>query len=987
MSYCHLHTHSQYSIGDGRATVAQYVDLAKADGHSALALTDHGNMAGAIELYTLAKKAGIKPIIGSELYLEGDGYQQNAHITVLAANQRGYRDLIEITTAAHKNFYKRPRVKLADLTGNKKKGIRSPMENWVVLTGCIGGRAGRYILNDEYDRAVQYVKKLQEAAKAVFIEVMHHDSWVGLPYESKQDTFIEGLFRLAKDTGSRLVMTNDCHFHSADWEDWYHNLIAAAPETAKRGPYFIVFDARGVYFKTEEEMRIQARKASIPQEALDNTLEVAELCDLEIPEVDRRMWHVPAVVDDPCDTIGNMLRDWVESAPKEYQKRYEREMSVLGTAPHIAQSYLLTHEIVEWCRKENIPVTSRGSMAGSLISWLLGITAEDPIKYKLLFERAVNPARLTIPDFDLDVSSRQRGKVLAHIKQRYQGRQIVTFSTYGPRGAARFVMTCKGMSEEQKRQASKRLPEKWDGDWYKPAESVIGKEAAKRLEQWNGLIGNQGRHAAGIVLTDTQRPLEYEVPLMRIADKASKDVHYVTHFDMYSLKELGLFKLDILGVETLDSLQAIEAGAGTIVPNEYDDKAVYESFSHGLVCGLFQMKGTAARFVINQLKEVQDFNDVVAINAMVRPGAYGAVKAYKDGSAELLRAYPDLRDILEPTRGLVIYQEQVMEICKRCAGFDDIEQDTVKEAIKHFEGDTLDRLEAQFLAGCKANGIRGEGLWRAVRAGAGYNFNRAHAVIYAGLAYRMMWYKEHYPSHYYAAVFDTLKNKGDRLWAILESANWAMEWLIPDINDSWYRTRVRSDGRIRIGIGNISGIGYGAYKALKAVRPIKDAEDLRNRVERKSCNIGAIRALAAAGAFPGTAIKPAAFEQALDFPIELLEEGFLSKVTYLEDAPPIWGKPGYIIRGIPTNDVIQESGKHYIELTNALGSFRVIVAKPPSDWHYPQDRPEVWEAKGRHETFMDDRPYQKERLTISVDSPSDPNRPWAREEYFKRMED
>ena len=693
-------------------------------------------------------------------------------------------------------------------------------------------------------------------------------------FEEKQIIYLERTAELRKLTGLPLVITNDCHFAHKHVEDNYRQMMQAGHGEKET----LEFDGRGFHFKTTQQMLDIANELGA-YEAVDNAVEIGKICELRIPEADTVNWYVPDItLGTPKETIESIalpaLAKLTEGKPNadEYRERYNVEIATLSTSPAILNSYLVANDIIHWCHDNGIPAAARGSMAGSLVSHLLGITTEDPVKYRLSFNRAVNPARPTIPDFDLDVGSERRQEVIEYLKQRYENLvPISSYTHYGPKGAMRKVLRMEGIRSFPEINAiSKELPDDWTGnddfEYSATQHRYVGNaEWTQNIpEQYHGyvamfkgLYSTMSAHPCGILVAGPERPIEHEVPFNWVA--SSKQL--VSAFDMYSLKKIGLFKLDLLGLGALDQLEAMRRASGEEVPNDdYDDPQVLAAFGADLLAEIFQMDGYACRNVLREIRGVQAFEDIIAANTLARPGVAQFTRYYRSGYEGLLREYPSLQPILGPTNGLILYQEQVMEIARVLADFDDAEQDDVKESIKYFRKENWKQtIEPLFRERCSAKGIDATNILEAVENMAKYTFNRAHAMTYSAVAYKMMWYKVYHPVAYYAAVFDDSKDKS-RL--VLESHVQNVQWSSPDVNRSNRLTSI-VDGKILLGLNTIKGVGPAAFEALSAARPFTSLADLETRVERKKCNKTVIKALKEAfalesigeeGSFPSFAL-------------------------------------------------------------------------------------------------------------------------------------
>lgn len=924
----HLHNHSRYSIVDGRGLITDYLQKAKDDGQEAFALTDHGSIGGAIELYQEAKKLDIKPIIGCEMYVDAFELRERnypGHLTVLAKNEDGYRALIAANNLGHSQFYYRPRVTLSQLIEG------GYMKDWIVLSGCMSSPIFDWPMTD----ALNIVQELKKHSGGFFLEAMWHYS-EDLEFQAKERLYQERVAEIYKATGIPIVLTNDCHYVEERDELIHHDFIQ------KTNSKELEFDGLGFHMRTAQEMQEIAQCLGIPN-AVDNAISIAKSCSLVIPEADDVSWYVPDITGGkPEETIRSICYPILNSKPREYTERFEYEMSVLKTSPAIMNSYLVARDVVEWCSNNNIPVAARGSMAGSIVSWLLGITLEDPVKYNLSFSRAVSPARPTIPDFDLDVSSIHRQTVLEYIAERYdETRPIGAFTHYGPKGSFRKILRQEGLRNPKEiNDLCRELPDDWtDGDFaYSPRDHKyvgtskwtenVPAEYHDWMATYKGLFSNVSVHPSGVLLGGPERNLEHEVPMQWVA--SSKTM--ASQFDMYSLKNIGMFKLDILGLRALDQLAYMRNTANDGPPNDdYDDVDVLEAFSIGLLSEAFQMDGYAAHDAIKKINGITTFEDLVAVNALCRPGAKDFIPEYRSGSIRMISAYPELKDVLGYTNGLILYQEQVMEIGRVLAGFNDYWQDKIKESIKYFKHDTfINEIGPKFLEGClQTTGHDGQLMLDAMLKFAGYAFNRAHAMTYAALAYKMMWYKVHYPAVYYAAVFDECK---DRSRLVLESHFFNVNWLPADVNQSEYETRVRGND-ILLGLGAIKGVGPAAFQAIAAARPYVSLQDMESRIQKNKCNSGVRNNLINAFACNSIGEKGnySAFNEAFGFPYTFMDPKVSFELRAWEKEASSFRVAGYltsVIERETKNGPNAGSKFGALTVTNPLGERKCVIWPP-----------------------------------------------------------
>lgn len=835
--FVHCHVHSQYSIIDGRATIERYMNAAKEDGQPALALTDHGSISGAIELYTLGRKHGVTPIIGSEIYIDHLGLDEDRphypdHLTVLVKNERGYRDLVLGTTMAAQNFYYRPRLYFAEVEQNHL------WRDWFILSGCESSTVNKLLKSGDIQAAFNLADVYAKHAGGYALEIQPHT-----PPE-----LAERIKELHRVSGIPLVLTQDCHYNSAESEAIRGKLIEYDKGNDPRILHGVEFDGTGLYWRSTREMYEIADRLGLVDAARE-TVKIANQCQVSLPEVDDLVWDVPVMSNDPARDIDAICRPKLAALGRTHSERYTYEMSVLSRAPHIMQSYLVAFDIITWCHSHGIAARCRGSMAGSIVSYLLGISRDDPVAFNLKFERAVNPARPTIPDFDLDVSSARRQEVLQYILSKWpKAKPIVTFQSYHPHGAARQVMRVYNYEQFVINGVTKVLPDQWsdDIDW-----KIIPPEIVPTIQDYQGLFATMSIHAAALSLNTPSTM----IPLTWIASSNQ----FVTGYDMYSLKKIGNFKMDILGLTTLDQITFFEESTGVKAPTDYTDTAVFKALSSGKTAAIFQLDGYAAGNCIRTIGGIDNFESIVACNALARPGAIEFAHLYRSGQTGYIDQYPALAPVLGYSNGVVLYQEQAMEITRILAGFDDLEQDEIKEATKN-KSSKFSQIEPRFLERSRANGHDGQAIWDAIKQFSGYAFNRAHAVAYAGVAYQLAWFKVHYPTHFYAGVFDAYE---DRMRLVVESYGFNVQWELPDINRSASSTRVDqfpfetdSEASILLGLGAIKGISTAVSREVMAKRPFRSVEDFEERVEKRKCNARHKQILYDAGCFRQLGVPP-----------------------------------------------------------------------------------------------------------------------------------
>lgn len=928
----HLHLHTNYSVIDGRGKIEDYVKLAVEDGQRGIAVTDHGTLGGIIDAYSACKDK-IKFVPGMEMYVDGLELRERnfpGHLTVLARNESGYRALIAANNLAHRQFYYRPRLTLRQIIDNRFA------EDWIVLSGCLSSPFFDY----DYAQSEAMIRGFAPHCGGFALEVMYHDS-TDEQFNAKQWAYLERVSEWKKRLDLTVVMTNDCHYSHKHDEDIHQEMLRNAND--KNGANDLEFDGDGFFFKTTKELEKVGSDLGCGY-AVDNANRVFDLCNVKIPEADDVKWYVPDITGGrPFEVIREIaapkLKELVEKYGPEYSERYEYELGVLSTSPAILNSYLVTHDVVRWCQSNSIPIAARGSMAGSLVSHLLGITLEDPIKYRLSFSRAVNPARPTIPDFDLDVSSTHRGAVLEYLRERYAGNiPIAAYTHYGPKGAFRKVLATEGLrSPKEINELSTPLPPDWsDGDFEYSASQhryqgkaewteLVPEQYHSYVATYKGLFSNMTVHPSGVLISGPERELEHEVPLQWIA--SSKTL--CSAFDMYTLKKTGLFKLDVLGLQTLDQLANMRRWANDEPPNDdYDDPQVLAAFGSDLLAEIFQMDGFACREVLRNIHGVDAFEDIIAANTLARPGCAQFTPHYRSGYEGLLHQYPPLQEVLGPTNGLILYQEQVMEITRILADFNDREQDDVKESIKYFRKDNWrNTIDPLFRERATKKGIDPDNILSAIERMASYTFNRAHAMTYAAIAYKMMWYKVKYPTVYYAATFDAAADKHK---LVLESHFFDVKWHPADVNLSEANTSIK-DGEIVLGLAAIKGVGPAAVEAIKAARPFTSREDLETRVERKKCNIRTIGCLKDAFALTsiGQSGTFSSFNEAFGFPYRFMDSSVSKELFDWQDLQRAYRVGGFVsnLKAFPIKKPGNNFGKEMarLEIVNIMGSRKCVI--------------------------------------------------------------
>jgi DNA polymerase III subunit alpha len=891
-SCAHLHVHSEYSLLDGACKIDALAERAARFGQPALGLTDHGVMNGAVEMYKACKKHDVKPIIGCEIYLVDDhtatGKVERNHLTLLAADDAGYRNLVKLSSAGFLEGLQRgkPTVDLAQVERHSQ-GV-------IALTGCLASRFCQRLLEDREQEARAHADELLRVfgAENVYFEVQKN----GL---AAQDKCNEGIVRIAREVGGSLVGTGDVHYLRREDYDHHTALLCVQTKSTIAAPK-MTFDTNEFYLRDSEEM---ARSFAEWPEAIASTLEIAERCAVEIELGKQLIPRYPTP-----DGIGEreFLRARVQEGlrmrygdppPAAALERMEMELDVIDRMGFNAY-FLIVWDFVKFAKENGVAVgPGRGSAAGSIVSYCLAITDIDPLRYDLLFERFLNPERVSMPDIDIDFSVRGRERVMKYVTEKY-GResvaQIVTFGKMFPRAATRDAARVLGYDYGAGDRLAKLIPDPIMGrspsfaDCLKEGqplrkacdEDPMAKQIVDVAQGLEGIVRNSSIHAAAVVIAD--RPLTDIVPL-QLADAGTDEsgervFRTVTQFSMKPIEEIGILKMDFLGLRNLDviedALDIIERSTGarpdwTKVP--LDDQGTYEMLARGDSIGVFQFESEGMREALKKVRP-DEFNDLVALNALYRPGAMDQIPVYAKGkhNPEAI-SYPDerLRAILESSNGVILYQEQAMQISKEIAGFSGAKADDLRKAIGKKNRQAMAALKPEFVEGCRASGTRPEViefLWNTNEKSADYSFNKSHAACYGLIAYRTAWLKANHTAEYMAALISSVMSTKDKVpFFVARCEEMGIEILPPDVNLSDHEFTVGRGGGgsgqggigcIRFGLDAVKGVGYQAVEAIKRARQdggeFTSLWDFCERVDSRTVNKKAIEALVKCGAFGST---------------------------------------------------------------------------------------------------------------------------------------
>ena len=876
MSFVHLHVHTEYSLLDGACRIDSIMDRVKELGQSAVAITDHGVMYGCIDFYKTAKAAGIKPIIGCEVYvarrrmedkvhgLDKDPY----HLVLLCKNRTGYENLCLLVSAAfQKGFYGKPRVDL-ELLEKHHEGL-------IALSACLAGGVAQYLMDENYDGAKAYALRLAGifGEGNFYLELQDHDI-------QEQRAVNQGIRRLARETGLPMVVTNDAHYLRREDAGMQDVLLCVQTGKTVDDPNRMKFQTEEFYLKSEEELR-----ARFPgcDEAFQNTAKIAEQCNLDFTFHE---YHLPAFPVPEGVTNEEYFRDlcmkgFLErypQAPQSYRERLEYEMGVISRMGYV-NYYLIVWDFIRYAKENGIPVgPGRGSGAASIVAYSLHITEVDPMKYSLIFERFLNPERVSMPDFDTDFSPERRGEVIEYVMRKYGAdhvAQIVTFGTMAARGAIRDVGRALNFSYAETDVVAKlvptmplhitlkealnispRLKEMYDGD--PKVKKLI--DTAMQLE---GMPRNTSTHAAGVVITAD--PVVTYVPLSR------NDDTIVTQYTMTTIEELGLLKMDFLGLRNLTVIQDAEEQVRRMEPDFAVDKVpdndpeTFAMLAEGKTQGVFQLESAGMTGVCVSMKPTS-IEDLTAIVALYRPGPMDSIPRFVENKLhpeKVTYKTPLLEPILKVTYGCIVYQEQVIEIFRQLGGYTMGQADNIRRAISKKKLKVIESERKVFVYGDPAQNIAGaiskgvpesvaQSIYDEIVDFANYAFNKAHAVCYAVVAYQTAYLKCHYPRQYMAALMTSVLDSADKIAGyIAECREMNIKTLPPDINHSEDHFVVEPEG-IRFGLGAIKNVGHGLIRSVTARReeggPFRSLEDFLERMGEGELNKRAVENFIKCGA-------------------------------------------------------------------------------------------------------------------------------------------
>jgi DNA polymerase-3 subunit alpha len=883
VSFVHLHCHSEFSLLDGANRIEALIAKAQEFEQPALAITDHGNLHAAWEFQEKARKAGIKPIIGMEAYVApGDrrikargapGEKPYYHLVLLARDLTGYRNLVKLSSLAYtEGFYTRPRM--------DRELLRRYSEGIIVSSACMAGEIARHLEHGDFDGAVAVTEWYREVfPDRYYLEVQAHDS-------GGQAHLNAMVFKLAERTGLPVIATNDSHFLTAADHDAHDVLLCIGLGKDREDKDRMRYDG-GLYFKSAPEI---AARFPDHAEVLANTLAIADACDVRF----EKKYHVPAFplpagVATENDLLVRLATDGARSRygdplPREAAERLDYELGVI-TKTGYAGYFLIVADFIKAARDRGIPVgPGRGSAAGSLVAYALRITDVCPLKYDLLFERFLNPERVSMPDIDVDFCFERRGEVIEYVRDKYGKEavgQIVTFGTLKSRAAIKDVGRVLGFTPAETDALAKLIPNQ-------PNYSLTVREAIEKVPDvgrlydgedryrqlldyavaLEGLSRHTGVHAAGVVIAPG--PLDEYVPICtqesKGAGSGSEERVIVTQYDMNALEKTGMLKMDFLGLTALtvifDTLRSVEARTGTRLDLDaisYDDPDTYRMLRTGRTVGVFQFESPLATDMLRAMR-CDRFDDLVASNALMRPGPLdaGMHRVYqrrKRGEEPIVYALPELEPILEPTYGVITYQEQVMRIAQVLAGISLAEADVLRKAVGKKDAELIRAELGKFVEKSVARGYDRriiEELSGQIETFGRYGFNKSHSVAYSVLSYQTAWLKAHHPADFMAALLSSeIGNTDNVVKFINEARELGIEVLPPDVNESGYKFTVVGDQRLRFGLGAIRNVGRSAIDSMIAARSERSFTslfDFAERVDLRLCNKRVFEALIHAGA-------------------------------------------------------------------------------------------------------------------------------------------
>ena len=875
MSFVHLHVHTEYSLLDGACRIDGLMERVKELGQSAVAITDHGVMYGCIDFYKAAKAAGIKPIIGCEVYVSRRRMEDRVHgidndpyhMVLLCENRKGYENLCMLVSEAFtRGFYGKPRVDI--------ELLKQYHEGLIATSACLAGAIPQYLMEEDYDSAKKYALQMASifGPDRFYLELQDH----GI---EEQTAVNQGVMRLSRETGLPLIVSNDAHYLRKEDAEMQDVLLCIQTGKTVDEENRMKFQTEEFYLKSEEELRSLFPNC---EEAFENTCKIADMCNLEFVFNE---YHLPSFPVPQGYTNEKYFRklcyegfeERYQDPPPEYLERLEYEIGVISRMGYV-NYYLIVWDFIRYAKEQGIPVgPGRGSGAASIVAYCLHITEVDPMKYALIFERFLNPERVSMPDFDTDFCQERRGEVIDYVVQKYgkdHVAQIATFGTMAARGAirdvgralnftyaetdvvAKLVPTTLHITLDEALKVSPKLKEMYDGD--DRVKKLI--DTARALE---GMPRNTSTHAAGVVITAD--PVCTYVPLSR------NDDTIVTQYTMTTIEELGLLKMDFLGLRNLTVIRDAELQIQKFNPGfsmdkvRDDDPETFKMLAEGKTQGVFQLESQGMTGVCVGMR-ADSIEDITAIVALYRPGPMDSIPTFienKLNHKKVTYKCPELEPILRVTYGCIVYQEQVIEIFRQLGGYTMGQADNIRRAISKKKMKIIEAERKVFvygdkeknIPGCVANGISeavAQSLYDEIVAFANYAFNKAHAVCYAVVAYQTAYLKCHYPHQYMAALMTSVLDSATKISGyITECKELGIPVLPPDINHSEDHFTVENQS-IRFGLGAVKNVGRGLIRSMASRRaeggPFKSLEDFIERMGEGELNKRAVENFIKCGA-------------------------------------------------------------------------------------------------------------------------------------------
>ncbi|HEX5646411.1 MAG TPA: DNA polymerase III subunit alpha [Nitrospira sp.] len=898
-SFVHLHLHTQFSLLDGANQIEPLVRQVKAFGQPAVAMTDHGNMFGAVEFYRKATDAGIKPIIGCEAYMamgsrhakkdSGLAHNDYYHLILLARNLTGYQNLIKLVSKGYlEGFYYKPRI--------DKELLKAHHDGIIALSGCLSGEIPYLIGQKDMAGAMAVAGEFQEifGKDHFYLEVQAN----GLDHQRVANA---GLMEIHKKLRIPLAGTNDCHYLKKDDARPHELMLCLQTGKTVSDPNRMKFDTDQLYVKSTEE--IAPAFVEFPG-AVSNTCRIADHCDLELAlnKTHLPQYKVPEGFTNREVYLEHLavagLKERLKERPSNkpstlYEQRLREELMVICSMG-FAGYFLIVWDIIRFARSRNIPVgPGRGSAAGSLAAYALRITDLDPLEYTLLFERFLNPERVSLPDIDMDFCMDRRGEVIAYVVDKYGAdhvAQIITFGTLGAKAAIRDVGRVLELPYAEADKVAKLVPNQLNITLQEAldqeprlrelvATDAKIKELMEVAQSLEGLARHASTHAAGVVISEG--PLTDHVPLYKGAND-----EIVTQYSMGDVEKIGLVKFDFLGLKTLTMIRRAETlinegrhGKPPLVVDQlpFDDHKTFALLSSGKTTGIFQLESSGMRDLLAGFKPDR-FEDIIAIIALYRPGPMDLIPDFikrKQGKVPITYEMSELEPILKDTYGVIVYQEQVMAIANKVAGFSLGQADILRRAMGKKKPEEMEKLRLKFIDGATHKHIpdkKAEKLYELIQKFAGYGFNKSHAAAYAVLCYQTAYLKSHYPTEFMAALMTTDMGNTDKIMGYFtECRDLGIKVLGPDVNASQKNFAV-VDGAIRFGLAAIKNVGEGAVESIVAIRhesgPFTSFFDFCRRVDLHKVNKRMLEGLIKAGAFDSTGAKRAQLMAVLDQAIE-----------------------------------------------------------------------------------------------------------------------